>query len=61
MNPEEVPWGLGARPRDSLLSNGSRSEAVLGMEEHQMQIFSLKFVNCGKIYIQRPLWSFLIV
>lgn len=45
MSPEEVPWGLGARPRDSLLSNGSRPEAVLGMEEHHRQIFSLQFVT----------------
>lgn len=49
MNPEEVPWDLGLG--DSLLSNGSISEALLGMEEHHMQTFSLKFVT-GKIYIQ---------
>ena len=45
MSPEEILWGIRARPRDSLLSNGSRSEAILGMEEYHRQIFSLTFVT----------------
>lgn len=37
-------------PRESLLSNGNRSEAVLGIEGHRRQIFTFKALTVVNVH-----------
>lgn len=37
-------------PRESLLSNGNRSEAVLGIEGHRRQIFTFEALTVVNVH-----------